>query len=112
MIKYVRRILQALVKEKTLNDDQLQTFFFEAEAILNARPLTPVTLDVNGETPLTPNHLRINAVARMPSARTHMLQIVFLNKDGGMLSFWLISSEKNGHVSTYVPPSHPRSCTS
>ena len=72
MIKSVRRILQALVKEKTLNDDQLQTFLLEAEAILNARPLTPVTLDVDGETPLTPNHLlRVNAAAGMPPAPTH-----------------------------------------
>ena len=72
MIKSVRRILQALVKEKTLNDDQLQTFLLEAEAILNARPLTPVTLDVDGETPLTSNHLlRVNAAAGMPPAPTH-----------------------------------------
>ena len=72
MIKSVQRILQALVKEKTLNDDQLQTFLLEAEAILNARPLTPATLDVDGEMPLTPNHLlRVNAAAEMPPAPTH-----------------------------------------
>jgi len=29
----------------------------EVEAILNARPLTPGTMDPNDEEPLTPNHL-------------------------------------------------------
>ena len=62
------------MKEKTLNDGQLQTFLLEAEAILNARPLTSVTLDVDGETPLTPNRLlSINAAAVMPPAPTHAL---------------------------------------
>ena len=71
MIKSVRRILIALTKDQTLSDDQLQTFLLEAEAILNARPLTPVTLNEAGETPLTPNHLlRVNATADLPPALT------------------------------------------
>ena len=71
MIKSVRRILIALTKDQTLSDDKLQTFLLEAEAILNARPLTPVTLNEAGETTLTPNHLlRVNATADLPPVLT------------------------------------------
>ena len=36
-------------RKPAYNDD-------EVEAILNARPLTPITMDPNEEEPLTPNH--------------------------------------------------------
>jgi len=57
MVRSVKRILTSLSGERTLTDDQLHTFLLEAEAILNPRPITPVTLDVDGKIPLTPNHL-------------------------------------------------------
>ena len=54
MIRSVRRIVTSLTANRTLNDDQLHTFLLEAEAILNSRPLTPVTIDPEGAEPLTP----------------------------------------------------------
>jgi len=60
MVRSVHRILTFPSGERTLIDDQLHTLLLEAEAILNSRPLTQVTFDVNGKTPLTPNHLVIS----------------------------------------------------
>ena len=59
MIRSVQKILYLLHKIQLLMMiiDQLQAFLLEAESILDSRPLTPVILDSNGETPLTPNHL-------------------------------------------------------
>ena len=71
MIRSVRRLLLSLSNERTLTDDQLHTLMLEAEAILNARPLTPVKLDCDGMTPLTPNHLlRVNPSASPPPSLT------------------------------------------
>ena len=40
-----------------ISDEVLETFFCEAESIVNGRPLTKVSTDVNDMAPLTPNHL-------------------------------------------------------
>jgi len=55
MIRSVRRVLSTLTNDRVLTDDQLETFLLGAESVVNPRPLTPVTMDTDGETPLTPN---------------------------------------------------------
>ena len=40
-----------------LSDESLETLLCEIEAILNSRPITKVSHDVNDPAPLTPNHL-------------------------------------------------------
>ena len=71
MIRSVRRILTSLTADRTLNDDQLHTFLLEAEAILNSRPLTPVTIEPEGAGPLTPNHLlKLNPTGNLPPTIT------------------------------------------
>ena len=70
-IRSVRRILTSLTANRTLNDDQLHTFLLEAEAILNSRPLTPVTIDPEGAEPLTPYHLlKLNPTGNLPPTIT------------------------------------------
>ena len=62
LIRSIRRALFALSNEREMNEDQLRTFLIEAESILKSRPLTPVTLEVDSDHPLTPNHfLKLNA---------------------------------------------------
>ena len=71
MIRSVRRILTSLTADRTLNDDQLHTFLLEAEAILNSRPLTPITIDLEGVEPLTPNYLlKLHPTGNLPPAIT------------------------------------------
>ena len=67
MVRSVRRALLSLTEERTMTEHQLRTFLFEVEAIVNSRPLTPITPEMDSELPLTPNHfLRPNAVAGLP----------------------------------------------
>ena len=58
MIRTIRRVLCALLNPNVrLSDEILCTIFCEAENLINSRPLTKVSQDVDDESPLTPNHL-------------------------------------------------------
>jgi hypothetical protein len=59
LIRSVRRILYSLMREQQtrLDDESIHTLFCEVEAIMNSRPLTFVSNDVNDFDVLTPNHL-------------------------------------------------------
>ena len=71
MIRSVRRILTSLCGERELTEDQLHTFLLEVESILNSRPLTPVTMDLEGKEALTPNHLlKLHPAGNLPPTIT------------------------------------------
>ncbi|KAK7890880.1 hypothetical protein WMY93_022843 [Mugilogobius chulae] len=57
MIRLVRRVLNSVLRQQTLNEDGLNTVLCEAEAILNDRPITKLSEDPHDLEPLTPNHL-------------------------------------------------------
>ena len=50
-------MLNAVMKDQSLDDERLETLFCEVESIVNGRPLTPVSEDPTDFEPLTPNHL-------------------------------------------------------
>ncbi|XP_055012690.1 uncharacterized protein LOC129409784 [Boleophthalmus pectinirostris] len=56
-IRTVRKILTSLLKLQSLDDECLHTVMCEAEAVINGRPLTKSSDDVDDLEPLTPNHL-------------------------------------------------------
>ena len=60
MIRTIRKVIAATIPPNTrLTDDQLTTFFAEAECLINGRPLTKCSDDINDESPLTPNHFLV-----------------------------------------------------
>ena len=56
LIKSVKRALKAIVRDRLFTDEALYTFLCEIESILNHRPLTAVSDDINDYDSLTPNH--------------------------------------------------------
>jgi len=56
-IRTVRKVLNVILREQIVDDKRLSTLFCEVESIVNGRPLTVLSDDLNDETPLTPNHL-------------------------------------------------------
>ena len=60
LIRTIRKVLCAVLhKNARLTDDTLHTFLCEVENIINGRPITKYSDDVNDDSPLTPNHLLI-----------------------------------------------------
>ena len=56
-IRTAQKILSALLKQQTVDDECLHTLMCEVESIMNGRPLTKVSDDPNDLEALTPNHL-------------------------------------------------------
>ena len=61
-VKSVKRAMYAILAKEhvVLSDEVLQTVFVEVEALLNARPLTPVSDDIDDLNALTPNHFLLD----------------------------------------------------
>ena len=59
-VEITKRCLKAVVKDRLLHEDQLHTLLLEIESIVNSRPLTSVSDDIDDLEPLTPNHFLIS----------------------------------------------------
>lgn len=57
LIRSVRKVLNSTLKTQNLDEEGLHTLLCEAEPIINSRPITKASLDVNDLEALTPNHL-------------------------------------------------------
>ena len=56
MIKAAKRALKAILTNANVSDEELMTAITGAESLLNSRPLTYQTANVDDDVPLTPNH--------------------------------------------------------
>ncbi|XP_035986832.1 uncharacterized protein LOC118560169 [Fundulus heteroclitus] len=57
LIRSVRKVLNSILKTQTLDEEGLVTVFCEAESIVNSRPITKASTDLQDLEALTPNHL-------------------------------------------------------
>ena len=97
MIKSVRKVLNALLKNQSPNDEGLSTLMCEVEAILNSRLLTKVSDDPNDLQALSPNHLLLlHAGPECPAgifaendqfSQKHWRQVQYLSDMSGLLIF-------------------------
>ena len=66
LIRTARKVLLGLIGNNCrLSDEGLQTLFCEVKMIINSRPITKVSDDINDSAALTPNHLLL--LAECPS---------------------------------------------
>ena len=57
LIRSVRKVLNSTLRIQNLDEEGLHTVFCEVEAIINSRPITKASTDLNDLEALTPNHL-------------------------------------------------------
>lgn len=57
IIRTIRKVLGAVMKEQAMDDEGLATMMCQVEAVINSRPLTAISDDPSDLRPLTPNHL-------------------------------------------------------
>ena len=57
MVRSVKEVLSGLMRERTVTDPQLLTLFTEVENIVNSRPLTHISDDIDDLSALTLNHI-------------------------------------------------------
>ena len=57
LIKSVERALMAITLDRILTEEALYTFLCEIDSLLNNRPVTPSSDDINDYEAITPNHL-------------------------------------------------------
>ena len=56
LVKITKGCLKAVVKGRLLREGALHTLLLEIESIVNSRPLTSFSNDIDDLEPLTPNH--------------------------------------------------------
>ncbi|XP_076660119.1 uncharacterized protein LOC143363406 [Halictus rubicundus] len=81
-VKSFKHHLKRVVGEELFTLEQFNTFVTEIEAILNSRPLTPLSSDPNDPSALTPGHLLIG------SALTSLPEVDFTETSTNRLSKW------------------------
>ena len=59
LVKITKRCSKAVAKDRLLHEDALYTLLLKTESIVNSRPLTSVSGDINNLEPLTPNYFLI-----------------------------------------------------
>ena len=59
LVKIAKKSLNVSLNEKRVNEETLKILLPEAESIINNRPLTASSDDINDLQPLTPNHFLI-----------------------------------------------------
>lgn len=57
LIRLIKKVLSPTLKTQTLDNESLQMFLCDAEAIMNGRPLTTPSSNPNNLEALTPNNL-------------------------------------------------------
>ncbi|GFW11040.1 integrase catalytic domain-containing protein [Trichonephila clavipes] len=70
-IKSMKRILLRVAKSAIMNFEELTTLMAQIEAVLNSRPLSPLSSNSNDINPLTPGHFLTNcAISSFPEPYT------------------------------------------
>ncbi|XP_057339521.1 uncharacterized protein LOC130677020 [Microplitis mediator] len=90
-VKSFKKHFVRTVGDTPLTYDQLETYIVEIEAILNSRPISPLSSDPNDILPLTPGHFLIGGPL------TTFPQVDFTDTKSNRLSAWQHAQQMKQH---------------
>lgn len=101
IIRIIRKAMNNVLKEQTLDDEGLNTLMCEIEYMNNDRPITKNTYHHSDLEPLTPNHLLL--MKRKPNLPPGVLiRTTSITGDGGdKFNIWQICFGVDGYGNTY-----------
>ncbi|XP_063629855.1 uncharacterized protein LOC134801251 [Cydia splendana] len=107
LVKSVKTALKVTLTERAPTDEVLRTLLAEAEALVNSRPLTHVSVDPQSEESLTPMHFLLGSSSGRPlpvtSSETDLLSRTSWRKAVGLSEhFW------RRWLKEYLPTLTPR----
>ena len=73
IVKITRKHLNTITRNHLFNEETMQTYLTEIESLINGRPLTPFSDEINDFEALTPNHFlagTANSNLLMPCRKT------------------------------------------
>ena len=73
LVKSTKKAIKAILGDADVNDKELDSAICGAEQLLNSRPITYVSSDLNDLSPLTPSHFLVGEIGRpfAPEAIDH-----------------------------------------
>ena len=80
MVKLTKRALKTIVKDRWFAEEALSTFLIEVESIINSRPFTPASNDINNLEPITLNYLLLDRPSLSYKPRVTNLENIILRK--------------------------------
>ncbi|XP_073967443.1 uncharacterized protein [Choristoneura fumiferana] len=108
LVRNVRTALRVTLTERTPSDEVLRTLLAEAEALVNARPLTHVSSDSTSEEALTPAHFLLGSSSGRPIPAT-MTEADLLSRSSWRRAMRLTDHFWRRWVREYLPTLVPRS---
>ena len=80
LVKSIKRSPKVIIRNKLLTEEFLSTFLFEVESMLNQRPLTPISDDVNDLKGLPPSQFIIGSYENTVPGVFHSQEIDYRRK--------------------------------
>ncbi|XP_047996370.1 uncharacterized protein LOC125234205 [Leguminivora glycinivorella] len=107
LIRSVKEALKTTLREQAPSDEVLSTLLAEAEAIINTRPLTHVSLDSDADEALTPSHFLLTSPSGPPIPAT-LTEADLLSRNKWRRAVRLADHFWQRWVREYLPSLSPR----
>ena len=96
LVKITKGCLKDVVKDWLLHEGALHMLLFESESIVNSRPLTSASDNVDDLEPLTQNHFLIGQLSTTQTSQTLQKRMLIVVQNGNQCKLSPVYTENIG----------------